>query len=337
METKLLHQGEEKLAAEILAAGGLVALPTETVYGLGADGLNEEAIKKIFIAKGRPADNPLILHIAEPQDILDLVLTLPPKASTLIDEFWPGPLTVILPKTKTVPSAVSADLPNVAVRCPANESIRLVIKYLKRPIAAPSANISGKPSPTKVSHVLQDLNGKIDAILDGGDCELGLESTVVSFVSKAPCILRPGSITKEQMEDLVGDIAVDPAVLGRIKQGQKALSPGMKYTHYAPRAKVVVVKADKETYIDFVNKNSSENILSLCFEEDKARINGKSISYGKEKDTTSQANLFFDALRKIDNLPEIELVYARCPYMQGVGLAVYNRLIRAAGFEVIEL
>ena len=337
METKLLHQGEEKLAAEILAAGGLVDLPTETVYGLGADGLNEEAIKKIFIAKGRPADNPLILHIAEPQDILDLVLTLPPKTRTLIDEFWPGPLTVILPKTKTVPSAVSAGLPNVAVRCPANESIRLVIKYLKRPIAAPSANISGKPSPTKVSHVLQDLNGKIDAILDGGDCELGLESTVVSFVSKAPCILRPGSITKEQMEDLVGDIAVDPAVLGRIKQGQKALSPGMKYTHYAPRAKVVVVKADKETYIDFVNKNSSENILSLCFEEDKARINGKSISYGKEKDTTSQANLFFDALRKIDNLPEIELVYARCPHMQGVGLAVYNRLIRAAGFEVIEL
>ena len=337
METKLLHQGEEKLAAEILAAGGLVDLPTETVYGLGADGLNEEAIKKIFIAKGRPADNPLILHIAEPQDILDLVLTLPPKTRTLIDEFWPGPLTVILPKTKTVPSAVSAGLPNVAVRCPANESIRRVIKYLKRPIAAPSANISGKPSPTKVSHVLQDLNGKIDAILDGGDCELGLESTVVSFVSKAPCILRPGSITKEQMEDLVGDIAVDPAVLGRIKQGQKALSPGMKYTHYAPRAKVVVVKADKETYIDFVNKNSSENILSLCFEEDKARINGKSISYGKEKDTTSQANLFFDALRKIDNLPEIELVYARCPHMQGVGLAVYNRLIRAAGFEVIEL
>jgi len=337
MKTQILHPGDEKKASDILKSGGIVALPTETVYGLGADGLNESAIKKIFVAKGRPSDNPLILHIAEPEDLSNLVLEVPKKAQVLIDNFWPGPLTIILKKTDIVPKAVSGGLDTVAVRCPSNEAIKKVIKHLKRPIAAPSANLSGKPSPTKFSHVLHDLDGKIDAILDGGDCEIGLESTVIAFNEELPRILRPGKITKEQIEDLIGDVILDPAVMGKIKSGQKIMSPGMKYKHYAPKAKVIVIKSNSEKYIDYVNKNSSENTLSLCFDEDKKYIKGKCISYGKESDDISQANLFFDALRKIDTLDEVNLVFARCPRREGVGLAVYNRLIRSSGFEVITL
>lgn len=337
MKTQILYPGDEKKASEILKSGGIVALPTETVYGLGADGLNETAIKKIFVAKGRPSDNPLILHIAEPEELLDLALEVPEKAQKLIDNFWPGPLTVILKKTDIVPKAVSGGLDTVAIRCPSNEVIKKVIKYLKRPIAAPSANISGKPSPTKFSHVLNDLDGKIDAILDGGDCEIGLESTVIAFDSETPRILRPGKITKEQIENLIGDVIIDPAVTGKIKEGQKVLSPGMKYKHYAPKAKVVVIKSNREKYVDYVNKNSDESTLSLCFDEDIPNIKGKYISYGSESDDISQANLFFDALRKIDTINEVNLVFARCPRSEGVGLAVYNRLLRSSGFEVITL
>lgn len=337
MKTQILYPGDEKLAAEILLRGGIVALPTETVYGLGADGLNENAVKKIFVAKGRPSDNPLILHIAEPEDILDLVSEVPKKAQILIDNFWPGALTVILPRTDLVPNVVSAGLETVAVRCPSNEVMRKVIKYLKRPIAAPSANISGKPSPTKFSHVLNDLDGKVDAIFDGGDCEFGLESTVISFDGEVPRILRPGKVTKEQIESLIGEVIIDPAVTGKVAKDQKVLSPGMKYKHYAPRAKVIVIKSDSGKYIDYVNKNSDENTLSLCFDEDKAKIKGMCISYGKESDDEEQARLFFDSLRKIDKMNEVKLVFARCPRKDGIGLAIYNRLIRSAGFEVIEL
>lgn len=337
MQTKILKCGDEKIAAEILKNDGLVALPTETVYGLGANALSENAVKKIFVAKGRPSDNPLILHISEVNEIYDLITSFPEKAKILTKKFWPGPLTVILPKSKYVSKATSGGLKTVAIRLPSHPTMRKVIKYLGFPVAAPSANISGKPSPTKFSHVLKDMNGKIDAIFDGGGCQIGLESTVISFVDKSPRLLRPGKVTVEQIEGEIGKIIVDPAIMSDLKPTQKVISPGMKYKHYAPDAKVLIIDAPKEKYIEYVNSHRSPRTLSLCFDEDIENICGKCLSFGKENDFDNQANLFFDALRKIDNMHEIELVLARCPKKSGVSLAVYNRLIRAAGFEVISL
>lgn len=334
METKILTTTEDDiaLAGRLLQAGGLVAFPTETVYGLGANALNENAVKSIYIAKGRPSDNPLIVHVAKKEDIAPLVKEITPNAKRLIDAFFPAPLTIILPKSDLVNDTVSGGLDTVAVRMPENEIARRVIEAAGCPIAAPSANTSGLPSPTKAKYVIDDMMGKIDAIIDGGSCEFGVESTVITLATDKPTILRPGAVTKEMLEAVIGEVEVARAVLEGMKQNEVAASPGMKYKHYAPSAKVLIVDADKEDYERFVN--AQENAYALCFEEDNVTI--PRLTFGKENDELSQARELFDALRRLDEMGA-KKVYARIPSTSGVGMAVYNRLIRAAAFTIIDL
>lgn len=334
METKILSTSEYdiRLAGKIIARGGLVAFPTETVYGLGADALNDEAVKSIYTAKGRPSDNPLIVHIAEKDDIKPLVKEVTSKAQALIDKFFPAPLTIILPKSEKVGDVVSGGLDTVAVRMPENETARELIKAAGCPIAAPSANTSGLPSPTKAKYVIDDMSGKIDAIIDGGDCAFGVESTVITLATDTPTILRPGAVTKEMLEAVIGKVDVAKAVLEGMQNDEVAASPGMKYKHYAPKAKIIIVNADKDGYEKFVN--TKQDCFALCFEDDNVTI--PKVTFGKENDDLSQAKELFDALRQLDEMGA-KKVYARIPHTTGVGMAVYNRLIRAAAFSIIDL
>lgn len=339
MNTLLLQNNENDIekAGKILSEGGLVGIPTETVYGLAADALNGKAVAEIFKAKGRPMDNPLIVHIHSVEDIekFSLAKSFPEKAKALAEAFWPGPLTIIVPKGKNIPEEVSAGLDTVAIRLPEHPVARAIIKSANTPLAAPSANISGSPSPTTAQHVMNDMNGKIHAVLDGGHCSVGLESTVITVATDVPRLLRPGGITVEQLEAVIGEIEIDDAVLNKLQDNEKATSPGMKYKHYAPKAKVVLLKG--ESFADFVNKNADENTMALCYDEDIENLTAKVYSLGGKENYEAQAQRLFDALRGIDENPNIKLVYARCPETEGVGMAVYNRLIRAAGFEVKDL
>ncbi len=334
METKILGTEEQDiaLAGKIIRDGGLVAFPTETVYGLGANALDENAVKSIYAAKGRPSDNPLIVHIAEKGDIIPLVKEVTPKAKALIDAFFPAPLTVILKKSDIIPDVSSGGLDTVAVRMPENEVARRIIKAAGVPVAAPSANTSGLPSPTRAKHVIDDMLGKIDAIVDGGDCKFGVESTVITLAGETPTILRPGAVTKEMLESVIGEVKLSGAVLEEMKSDETAASPGMKYKHYSPKAKIVIVNADKKMYEDFVN--SKTDAFALCFEGDEVKI--PRLTFGKESDGLSQARELFDRLRELDSLGA-KKVYARIPSINGVGMAVYNRLIRAAAFNIIDL
>lgn len=334
MQTKILSTSEYDiaLAGKIIAGGGLVAFPTETVYGLGANALDDEAVKSIYIAKGRPSDNPLIVHISDKSDIAPLVREITPKAQALIDAFFPAPLTIILPKSERIGSVVSGGLDTVAVRMPENEIARRLIKAAGCPVAAPSANTSGLPSPTRAKYVIDDICGKIDAIIDGGDCEFGVESTVITLATETPTILRPGAVTQEMIEQVIGRVDVARAVLEGMKNDEVAASPGMKYKHYAPKARVVIVDADKTAYENFVN--SQKDAFALCFEEDNITV--PKVTFGRENDDLSQAKELFDALRRLDEMGA-KKVYARIPHTTGVGMAVYNRLIRAAAFNIIDL
>lgn len=338
MKTLLLSDSEHdvKQAGEILKNGGLVGIPTETVYGLAANALDGEAVARIFSAKGRPMDNPLIVHIADIGDIekFDLVADFPQKAKMLAEIFWSGPLTMIMPKGRAIPDEVSAGLDTVAIRFPEHKTAQEIIKAAGVPLAAPSANISGSPSPTTAEHVMNDLNGKINAVVDGGECRVGLESTVITMVSDTPRILRPGGITPEQIESVIGKIDIDDAVLNRLEKNEKAASPGMKYKHYSPKARVILVRG--EGYINYVNSKSDKNVAALCYNDDVKKLSVRAFPLGNMTDTDSQAHTLFDRLRQID-CENYDIVYARCPKADGVGMAIYNRLIRAAGFEVIDL
>lgn len=336
METKKLTTNDIDIAADIIKKGGLVAIPTETVYGLAANALNGIAVSNIFKAKGRPMDNPLIVHISSVDEIYKLVSNFPKKAKKLAENFWPGPLTIILKKSDIIPDEVSAGLETVAIRLPANQATRDLIKKAGVPLAAPSANLSGSPSPTTAKHVLDDLDGRIDAVLDAGRCEVGLESTVITLETEVPKLLRPGGITVEELRRVLGDVEIDKAVIDKVDFSKPVASPGMKYKHYSPKTKVIIVDSSSEAFIDFVN-SKKDNVAALCYIEDQPKIKAKTITYGKKSDYTMQANELFDALRKIDTLKNVDVVYARCPEKKGVGLAVYNRLIRAAGFEVIRI
>ncbi|MBQ7653489.1 MAG: threonylcarbamoyl-AMP synthase, partial [Clostridia bacterium] len=318
-----------------LKNGGLVALPTETVYGLGANALDEEAVKSIFAAKGRPQDNPLIVHISEFDEIYNLVKEVPESAKALAEKYWPGPMTLILKKSELVPDVVSAGLDTVAVRLPNHEITRAIIKSSGVPIAAPSANLSGSPSPTTAQSVFDDMNGKIPLIVDGGACQIGVESTVISLLGDEPSILRPGGITPEQVCAVLGKVEIDNAVFHKIDNSQKVASPGMKYKHYAPKTKVVIVKGDQEEYLDFLKKCAG-SFGALCFEEDAEFVECKYVTFGKENNSLSQSNRLFNALREADSLG-VDIVYARYPFEDGMGLAVINRLLRSAAFEVIEV
>lgn len=338
MNTQVLKPDEKALAlaGELLKNGELVGMPTETVYGLAANALNGEAVENIFKAKGRPMDNPLIVHIADISQVDDLVSCFPEKAKALAKAFWPGALTIIMPCSENVPSQVTAGLNTVAVRFPSHKTALEIIKSAGVPLAAPSANLSGSPSPTTAQHVYNDLNGRIPLIIDGGESNVGLESTVITVATEVPTLLRPGGITVEQLEEVIGKINIDKGVTQMLDVNAVVASPGMKYKHYSPKAHIVILKGSKAEYINYINNCNDSSTGALCYNSDIPQLNVPYVSLGDEVDYIGQAHNLFSALRQLDEMG-LKTVYAHCPSTEGVGLAVYNRLIRSAGFEVIEL
>lgn len=337
MKTKVIDitkQYDEALgeSARLLQSGELVAIPTETVYGLAANAFDEAAVKKIYSAKGRPSDNPLIVHISDIDSLAPLVAEVPEKVKIMAQKFWPGPLTMIMKKSDKIPNAVSGGLDTVAVRMPENRFARAIIENAGVPLAAPSANLSGSPSPTNAKYVLSDMDGRIPLIIDGGGCKIGVESTVISFAGEKPVLLRPGGVTLEEITGLIGEVELADAVLNELKEGEKAASPGMKYKHYAPKADITVIKGGLDGFLKYVK---GKDCFVLCFEGEEGLFE-KCVTYGRENSAFSQANRLFDALRELDE-KGAKKVYARCPEISGMGLAVYNRLIRSAGFNIIEL
>ena len=343
METKRLNvfdleKDAENIrtAAKILNSGGLVAIPTETVYGLAASAFDSAAVKNIFTAKGRPQDNPLIVHVCDMEMVKDLVCEIPPIAKECAKKFWPGPFTMILPKSEKIPDIVSAGLETVAIRMPSNKVALEIIKQSRLPLAAPSANTSGKPSPTSANHVIADLDGKIDAVVVSENSEVGVESTVITLCTNPPRLLRPGGITLEQLQEVIPNIAVDKAVLNQIEEGATVSSPGMKYKHYSPKARVVMLDGSLEKFAEYVNKNATDGTFALCFLGEEKLLKVPCESLGSKEDKLSQANALFNSLRRLDE-KNCKICFARVPEKSGVGMAVYNRLIRAAAFEVIKL
>ena len=339
METLLIRDANTeniKKAADIIANGGLVAFPTETVYGLGACALYSESVLNVYKAKGRPADNPLIVHLAKAEDA-EMYAYTNELYYKLAERFMPGPLTVILPKKEIIPYEVSCGLETVALRVPSNEIAHRLIEYSGCPIAAPSANLSGRPSPTLFDHVVEDMNGKIEAIIDGGECDIGVESTVVSIKENTVEILRPGKVTYEELKAVADNVIINSAVKNECTD-KKPASPGMKYRHYSPSAPVFLICGDDDKIIEFfIEKQKSENCGILCFDGDKERLSDKNVlTFGNVDDDEAQAHLLFDRLRRFDSM-DVEVIYARIPSETGVGLAVYNRLIRAAGFGIINV
>ena len=325
-----------EIAAEIIKNSGLVAIPTETVYGLGANGLDESAVVKIFEAKGRPQDNPLILHIAGPEEIERYCHHIPKAAYDLAEAFWPGPLTIVLPARRSVPRRTTGGLDTVAVRCPDSAVTREIIRLSGVPLAAPSANISGKPSTTTAEHVRHDHDGRIDAIVDGGPCRVGVESTIVDLTEERPRLLRPGGIGPEQLLEVLGDLVVDKAVTAQIDKDEVVKAPGMKYKHYAPQSEVVIVSGSREQAARYIRAHFVPGDRVLCFEEELPLYEGcNPLSYGLEADVNTLSAGLFGALRELDD-PTIHQVYARCPVGGGVAYAVQNRLKKAAAFHIVD-
>ena len=338
MKTEILPASAPECAekaAQIIKEGGLVAIPTETVYGLGADGLNPEAVAKIFETKGRPQDNPLILHIADASELENLCHDIPEAAYRLADAFWPGPLTMVLPARDIVPRRTTAGLSTVAVRCPDSEITRRIIRLSGVPIAAPSANISGKPSTTTAQHVFHDHQGKIPLIVDGGPCRVGVESTIVDLTETPPRLLRPGGITPEQLKEALGELTVDKAVTASVDKDAVVKAPGMKYRHYAPQCQVLIVSGSAQKAARWIRANMRDGDRVLCFEEELPLYEGCApLAYGKEADVKTLSAGLFSALRVLDD-PAVKTVYARCPEGGGVAYAVQNRLKKAAAFHII--
>ena len=339
MQTKYLRDSAEDIrqAADILRAGGLVGIPTETVYGLGANGLSSEAVKKIFAAKGRPQDNPLILHVPEASWLARYCRGVPESAYALAERFWPGPLTMILPRREMVPDATTAGLDTVGVRCPNHPVTLAIIREADVPVAAPSGNTSGRPSPTCAAHMIEDMDGKIDAIVDGGRCGVGVESTIIDLTCTPPRLLRPGGLPLEALEEVLGEVAVDAALLRPLGEGEKPKAPGMKYRHYAPKAPVTVVVGEPAAAADYIAARLGERTGVICFSEWTDRFAGCIVEdMGSVSRKDEQARRVFDALRAFDHTDVTE-IYAQCPHEDGLGLAVANRLKKAAGFHVVEV
>lgn len=324
-------------AAALLKAGKLVGLPTETVYGLAASARDAEAVASIYRAKGRPQDNPLIVHIADFEMLDEVAATVPRAARKLAANFWPGPLTIILPRGESIPAVVSAGMDTVAIRMPSHPVARAVIRACGLPLAAPSGNRSGMPSPTTAAHMYEHMRGRIPLILDGGPCQVGVESTVLSLCGEQPLLLRPGAVTPEQLSAALGrEVQLSPAILEGLQPGQAPQSPGMKYKHYAPKARVTLVDCGATRYARYVNEHAEKGCMALCFAEDAAALRVPYIVYGGKEDAASQARQLFGALRQLDEQGAVT-VLAHCPKKEGVALAVYNRLLRAAAFRVIKL
>ena len=325
--------------AEKIRNGETVIFPTETVYGLGANAMDEDAAKKIYLAKGRPSDNPLIVHISDIEEVDKIALEVGEKAKKAMENFWPGPLTIILKKKEIVPNVTSGGLSTVAIRMPSNKIANALIRESKTQIAAPSANISGRPSPTKAEHVVKEMSGRVSGIIMGGDCDFGLESTVVDFSDDKPMILRPGSITKEMLEEVLGEVSIDPS-LSKKEDNIKAKAPGMKYKHYSPNAQVYIVKGGENNVITKMNelsrKNHAENRKTgiMCMSKDVDKFECDYIvDLGKDYDEVA-ANLF-DALIKMDEA-KMDIVYSVCFESRGVGQAIMNRLLKSAAYRIID-
>ena len=339
IKTRVLPADEAGVveAAQLLRQGQLVALPTETVYGIAADARNGAAVRNIFIAKGRPQDNPLIVHVTGPEMLPGLVSEVPERAQLLMAAFCPGPLTIIMPRGPEVADECCAGLDTVGIRMPSHPVARAVIQQSGCAFAAPSANLSGKPSPTNAQDTFVDMDGRLPLILDGGESAVGVESTVVAVTGEHPMILRPGYVTKEQMEAVLGEeVLVNHAILEKLKDGEVARSPGMKYKHYAPKADVTILKGSFDAYRDYIAAHAGDGVWALCFDGEEAQLPVPAISYGKEGDGISEAHNLFTVLRELDR-KGAKTVYARCPLSDGVSMAVYNRLIRAAAFRVVEV
>ena len=323
-------------AAAILRRGGLLGIPTETVYGLGADALNEDAVSRIFLAKGRPQDNPLIIHVPDASWLESYCRDVPPAAYRLAERFWPGPLTMILPRRDIVPLQTTGGLETVGVRCPNHLVTLAIIEAAGVPIAAPSGNTSGRPSPTTAAHMIEDMDGRIDGIVDGGPCTVGVESTIIDLTVTPPRLLRPGGLPLESLRQVLGEVAVDKAVTGLLAAGERPRAPGMKYRHYAPHAPVTVVTGEPERSARRIQGLLSDTAGVICFDEYAPLFPGHIIhKLGPAADKSAQARHVFDALRTFDGTDVTE-IFAQCPDDGGLGLAVANRLKKAAGFHLID-
>ena len=341
METKLwkapLSDEQFDQAAAIIRDGGLLGIPTETVYGLGANALNADACRHIYEAKGRPQDNPLIIHIPEASWLPRYCREVPDSAYLLAERFWPGPLTMILPRADIVPLRTTGGLETVGVRCPNHPITLEIIRRAGVPIAAPSGNTSGRPSPTTAQHMVEDMWGKIDGIVDGGPCGVGVESTIIDLTCEPPRLLRPGGLPLEALEEVLGTVIVDKAVTAEPEKGVKPRAPGMAYRHYAPKAPVTVISGDPDKSAAYIQSHLTAQAGVICFHEYTSLFDGHIVhDLGSAADKAEQARHVFDALRTFDDTDVTE-IFAQCPDGTGLGLAVENRLKKAAGFHVIEV
>lgn len=330
-------------AGSIIRGGGLVAFPTETVYGLGGDALNPESSEKIYRAKGRPSDNPLIVHISDFDSIYDIVRDVSAEAKLLADRYWPGPLTMIFDKKPVVPKETTGGLDTVAVRFPSHPVAQKLIEASGGFVAAPSANLSGRPSPTYGRHVLEDMDGRIDMIVDSGECNIGLESTIVDFTSEVPMILRPGYVNEKMLNSVIGEVAKDPAVFGNAVSGRSPKAPGMKYRHYAPKGSMTIVSGRTDNVIEYItnkikSKRPDERIGVLACSQDAARYTGADVIFdmGCADNEIGISSRLYDALRKCDE-EKIDVIYSEEFDTPDLGLAIMNRLIKAAGHNIINV
>ncbi len=327
-------------AAAVLSSGGLSAFPTETVYGLGGNGLSGDSAEKIYAAKGRPSDNPLILHIGYKKQLRPLVKKIPGKAKKLMKTFWPGPLTIIFEKSDIVPDRTSGGLPTVAVRMPSHPVAKAILRAVPFPVAAPSANLSGRPSTTKASHVIEDLGGRVEQIIDGGDVPIGVESTIIDLSGPEPVLLRYGYITLGEIEDVIGPVTVDPAIraeniVSHAVSVEHPKAPGMKYRHYAPKMPLFIVSGQEDDIISAIRRKASKKAGILTFDEHMDRFpEGFKVSLGSIENPEEAAHRLFDSLRQFDSLP-VDIIYAEDMSAHDIGGAIMNRLLKAAGGNLI--
>lgn len=350
MNTKVIRIDKEKdldpqllEAAEVIKNGGLVGIPTETVYGLGANALDASASRKIYEAKGRPSDNPLIAHISGMDELPALVSEIPEAGRKLAEKYWPGPLTMVFPKSEIVPYGTTGGLDTVAIRMPSDPIANRLIRLAGVPVAAPSANTSGRPSPTKAEHVIEDMNGKIEMIIDGGEVGIGLESTIVDVSGEIPMLLRPGAITIEMLRETLGQVEIDPAILGPLSADVKPKAPGMKYRHYAPKAEMTLVEGEMANVVAFINREAKtaleagKTVGIICTEESRSLYEGGILKViGSREHEETVAHNLFAVLREFDDR-QVDCIFSESFSKDRLGQAIMNRLCKAAGYHIVNV